>query len=42
MKRAYPLSFKSAQAYNPTFMYRAIDSGRADVISAFSSDGRIG
>jgi len=41
VKRAYPLSFKSAQAYNPTFMYRAIDSGRADVISAFSSDGRI-
>jgi len=41
VKRAYPLSFKSAQAYNPTFMYRAIESGRADVISAFSSDGRI-
>ncbi|MBY0520210.1 MAG: ABC transporter permease/substrate-binding protein [Sphingomonas sp.] len=41
VKRAYPLSFKSQQAYSPTFMYRAIDSGRADVISAFSSDGRI-
>ncbi len=41
VKRAYPLQFKSAQAYNPTFMYRAVDSGRADVISAFSSDGRI-
>ncbi|MBY0582805.1 MAG: ABC transporter permease/substrate-binding protein [Sphingomonas sp.] len=41
VKRAYPLRFKSAQAYNPTFMYRAIDSRRADVISAFSSDGRI-
>jgi len=41
IKRAYPLHFKSAQAYNPTFMYRALDSGRADVISAFSSDGRI-
>ena len=41
VKRAYPLKFKSAQAYNPTFMYRAVDSGRADVISAFSSDGRI-
>ena len=41
VKRAYPLRFKSAQAYNPTFMYRAIASGRADVISAFSSDGRI-
>ncbi|MFM9828623.1 MAG: ABC transporter permease/substrate-binding protein [Sphingomonas sp.] len=41
IKRAYPLQFKSAQAYNPTFMYRAIESGRADIISAFSSDGRI-
>ena len=41
VKRAYPLRFKSQQAYSPTFMYRAIDSGRADVISAFSSDGRI-
>ena len=41
VKRAYPLQFKSAQAYNPTFMYRAIESKRADVISAFSSDGRI-
>jgi osmoprotectant transport system permease protein len=41
VKRAYPLQFKSARAYNPTFMYRAIDSKQADVISAFSSDGRI-
>lgn len=41
VKRAYPLKFKAAQAYSPTFMYRAIDSGQADVISAFSSDGRI-
>ncbi len=41
VKRAYPLRFKTAQAYNPTFMYRAVESGRADVISAFSSDGRI-
>ena len=41
VKRAYPLKFKAAQPYSPTFMYRAIDSGAADVISAFSSDGRI-
>jgi len=41
IQRAYPLRFKSQQSYSPTFMYRAIDSGRADVISAFSSDGRI-
>lgn len=41
VKRTYPLRFKSARAYNPTFMYRALDSGQADLISAFSSDGRI-
>ena len=41
VKKAYPLHFKSAQAYAPTFMYRAIESGKADVISIFSSDGRI-
>jgi osmoprotectant transport system permease protein len=41
VKRAYPLKFKSAHAYAPTFMYRALDSGQGDVISAFSSDGRI-
>ena len=28
-------------SYQPTFMYRALRAGEADVISAFSSDGRI-
>ncbi|MEG3177913.1 glycine betaine ABC transporter substrate-binding protein [Sphingomonas sp. RB3P16] len=41
VKRAYPLRFRASHAYNPTFMYRALESGQADVISAFSSDGRI-
>ena len=41
IRQAYPLRFRSARAYAPTFMYRAIESGQADVISAFSSDGRI-
>jgi len=41
VRRAYPLKFRSAHAYAPTFMYRALDSKQADVISAFSSDGRI-
>ncbi|UVO52524.1 ABC transporter permease/substrate-binding protein [Sphingomonas sp. SUN019] len=41
VKRAYPLRFRAATPYSPTFMYRALASGRADVISAFSSDGRI-
>lgn len=41
VRDAYGLRFRSARSYNPTFMYRAIASGQADVISAFSSDGRI-
>jgi len=38
---AYDLNFKSQRSYQPTFMYRALAGGDADVISAFSSDGRI-
>jgi osmoprotectant transport system permease protein len=41
IEAAYGLRFRDTAAYNPTFMYRALGSGRADVISAFSSDGRI-
>jgi osmoprotectant transport system permease protein len=41
VRDAYGLQFKATRAYNPTFMYRALSSGQADVISAFSSDGRI-
>ena len=41
VRRAYGLAFKSARPYQPTFMYRALSSGEADVIPAFSSDGRI-
>jgi osmoprotectant transport system permease protein len=41
VRRAYPLRFKAMTPYAPTFMYRALASGEADVISAFSSDGRI-
>jgi osmoprotectant transport system permease protein len=38
---AYGLNFKAKKQYQPTFMYRALASGEVDVISAFSSDGRI-
>jgi osmoprotectant transport system permease protein len=38
---AYGLHFAASRAYNPTFMYRALADGSADVMSAFSSDGRI-
>ncbi len=38
---AYGFSFGRETSYQPTFMYRALASGDVDVISAFSSDGRI-
>ncbi|MDF7775284.1 ABC transporter permease/substrate-binding protein [Sphingomonas sp. AOB5] len=41
VRDTYGLKFKSARPYQPTFMYKALDSGEADVIPAFSSDGRI-
>jgi osmoprotectant transport system permease protein len=41
VRDAYGLAFKSARPYQPTFMYKALSSGEADVIPAFSSDGRI-
>ena len=41
IKSAYGLNFRTQKSFNPTFMYRALESGDADVISAFSSDGRI-
>jgi osmoprotectant transport system permease protein len=37
----YALSFQAQRSYSPTFMYRAVADGSADVITAFSSDGRI-
>lgn len=41
VRAAYPLRFGQTRKYSPTFMYRALESGDADVITAFSSDGRI-
>lgn len=41
VRDAYDLRFAATRAYSPTFMYRAIESGAVDAISAFSSDGRI-
>ena len=41
VESAYGLKFKASRSYQPTFMYRALSGGEADVISAFSSDGRI-
>ncbi len=41
VKQAYPMRFRKARPYEVTFMYKALSSGQVDVISAFSSDGRI-
>ena len=41
VQSAYGLRFAASTKYSPTFMYRAAADGSADVISAFSSDGRI-
>ena len=41
VRDAYGLRFAGQDSYSPTFMYRAVADGTADVITAFSSDGRI-
>jgi osmoprotectant transport system permease protein len=41
LRDAYGLRFRKMVSYQPTFMYRALEDGEVDVISAFSSDGRI-
>jgi osmoprotectant transport system permease protein len=41
VRDAYGLSFGRTRNFAPTFMYNALQSGEADVISAYTSDGRI-
>lgn len=41
LKSAYGLNFGGEKSFSPTFMYRALQTNAVDVISAFSSDGRI-
>jgi osmoprotectant transport system permease protein len=41
VERHYHPTFRETRPYSPTFMYRALGDGSADVITAFSSDGRI-
>ncbi|WP_374407738.1 ABC transporter permease/substrate-binding protein [Pelagerythrobacter sp.] len=40
-QRAYDLQFARQRTFTPTFMYNALRSGGADVIGAYTSDGRI-
>lgn len=41
LRDRYGLQFSALRQFQSTFMYRAVASGEVDVISAFSSDGRI-
>ena len=41
LRQKYAFAFRAQRQFQPTFMYRALDDGAADVITAFSSDGRI-
>ena len=41
VRDAYGLRFRQERNFSPTFMYNALQSGEADVISAYTSDGRI-
>ncbi|MGE0702541.1 MAG: ABC transporter permease/substrate-binding protein [Vicinamibacterales bacterium] len=41
VRRAYGLAFRQEITYDSTFMYTAAAEGEVDVISAFSSDGRL-
>jgi osmoprotectant transport system permease protein len=41
LRAAYGLEFMGRREFAPTFMYQAVTGGDVDVISAFTSDGRI-
>jgi len=41
IKQAYGIAFRAERQMQPEFMYPAIGAGEVDVISAYTSDGRI-
>ncbi len=41
LQAAYGLQFASRREFESTFMYQAVVNGEVDVISAFTSDGRV-
>ena len=41
LRDAYRLQFSAERSFASTFMYRALAAGSADVITGFSSDGRV-
>ena len=41
LQRIYNISFGQQRAFDPSLMYRAVREGQVDVITAFTTDGRI-
>jgi osmoprotectant transport system permease protein len=41
LQAEYGLAFRAARSMDPSLMYQAVAAGEVDVISAFSTDGRI-
>jgi osmoprotectant transport system permease protein len=41
LRDRYGLHFREQRTFQPTFLYRAVTTDEVDVISAFSSDGRV-
>ena len=41
VRDAYGLRFAEQRNFSPTFMYNALQAGEADIIGAYTSDGRI-
>lgn len=41
LKRVYGIAFNEQRAFDPSLMYRAVREGEVDVITAFTTDGRI-
>lgn len=41
VERVYGMRFRTNRSFSPSFMYDALASGEADVITAYTSDGRV-
>lgn len=41
VRRTYGIAFRAGRSFSPSFMYDALASGEADVITAYTSDGRV-
>lgn len=41
VRSTYGIAFKGTRSFSPSFMYNALASDQADVITAYTSDGRI-